>query len=678
VLLVLVGVSGERDPAAAAAQATSAEAGRTEPVATSLAARSPRNANYSIDATLDPARALLSGRATITWRNITEAPTTTLRFNLYWNAWKNTGSSWMRELLRTGFAGALARRPANEWAWIDLASIRLVEGGGTPFVDLTARRRFVAPDDGNADDETVVEIPLPSAVEPGQTITLEVEWQAQVPRTFARTGRIGDFHLVAHWFPKIGVLDTGGWHAHQFHAGTEFFADYGVYDVRLRVPTGWIVGATGREQEQRANGDGTTTHRYVAEDVHDFAWTTSPDLVERRARFEHTGLPPVELRLLLQPEHAGQEDRHFAAARAALRYYGEWFGPYPYDHLTIVDPAWQSDAEGMEYPTLITAGTRWLAPSGDMDLEDVTVHETGHQFWHGVVGNDEVEHAWLDEGLNTFAAARTMAEAFSPRYHSERFFQGFVPWVYRDIVIRRTPGSSDWAVYRRYAEADAPVVPAWQQFAGAGGALTYYKTSLWLHTLERLIGWETLQRTFAVFFRRSAFRHPSPDEFFQVANEISGRDLSWFFDQVHRGSNTFDYAVAGLTSAPRTTRGYRERNGQREFSDGTDTPGDWVTTVVVRREGEAYFPVELQVVFEDGERVRERWDGRSRWRSFTFVRPVAAVAAEVDPDRVLLLDVDATNNSRTLAPRAGEAATKWSLKWLVWIQDLLMTYGFFV
>ena len=123
-----------------------------------------------------------------------------------------------------------------------------------------------------------------------------------------------------------------------------------------------MVGATGREHSRTRYADGTTVHRYVQDDVHDFAWTTSPDYIERTARFEHPRLPPVDMRLLLQPEHAGQAERHFAATRAALQCYGEWYGAYPYGHITIVDPAWQSEADGMEYPTLFTAGSRWLAP----------------------------------------------------------------------------------------------------------------------------------------------------------------------------------------------------------------------------------------------------------------------------------------------------------------------------
>ena len=230
-----------------------------------------------------------------------------------------------------------------------------------------------------------------------------------MPRTFARTGAIGNFFFIAQWFPKLGVLQDDGWNCHQFHAGTEFFSDYGVYDVSLTVPAGWPRRRHRRRSASAATTrDGTTTHRYYQEDVHDFAWTTSPDYIVRTARFEHPRLPPVEMRLLLQPEHAAQADAISTPRATTLKYYGEWFGAYPYGHITIVDPAFQSGAGGMEYPTLFTAGTRWLAPAGVTTPEGVTVHEAGHQFWYGIVGNNEFEDAWMDEGFNTFSTARAV------------------------------------------------------------------------------------------------------------------------------------------------------------------------------------------------------------------------------------------------------------------------------
>jgi hypothetical protein len=618
--------------------------------------RSPRNASYAIAARLDPASRTIAGDELITWRNTAATAATTLQFHLYYNAWRDARSTWMRERALAGDRAAAAR-PESDRGWIDITSLRVIGAAGTP-VELTSRARFIAPDDGNPEDRTVVEVALDQPVPPGGTVNVQIAWSSRVPRTFARTGAIGDYFFLAQWFPKIGVYGDRGWNTHQFHAATEFFADFGTYDVRLTVPRGWVVGATGVERERRDGADGTTTHHYYQEDVHDFAWTTSPDYVEHRARFEHPKLPAVEMRLLLQPEHDGQESRHFEATRAALRYYGEWFGPYPYGHITIIDPAWQSGAGGMEYPTLFTAGSRWLAPRQVTQPEGVTIHEAGHQFWYGIVASNEFEHAWMDEGLNTFSTARTIEQAFQPNYYAKRYFGGFVPWVFRDVPISRATDGNRLSGYRAVAEADSPSTPTWKYWPGSASAITYNKTALWLHTLERMLGWDMLQRILSTYYSRWSFKHPKPEDFFAVVNEVSGRDLTWFFDQVYRSSNVFDYGIEAFRS---------ERAGDA-----------YRTTVVARRFGEATFPVDVRVVLDNGEEVRWRWDGRERWKTFEIEKNARARHAEIDPERVLLLDLNYTNNSASLEPKAPAAARKWSLRWLVWLQDHLLTYGFFV
>jgi Peptidase family M1 domain len=636
---------------------------------------SPRNASYAIAARLDPASRTLTGDETLTWRNLSAAPASTLRFHLYYNAWRNTRSTWMRELQLAGNT-TLARRPQADWGWIDVTSIRLIGAGAVP-VDLTARARFVAPDDGNVEDRTVMEVPLDRPIAPGQTANVQIAWSSRVPRTFARTGAIGNFYFLGQWFPKIGVLEDTGWNCHQFHAATEFFSDFGTYDVRLTVPNGWIIGATGVERDRRDEADGTTTHHYVQDDVHDFAWTTSPDYLERRATFEHPTLPRVDMRLLLQPEHAGQAERHFDATRAVLKYYGEWFGAYPYGHITIIDPAWQSEAAGMEYPTLFTAGSQWLAPRGVTTPEGVTIHEAGHQFWYGIVATNEFEHAWMDEGFNTYSTARAIAQAYTPNYYSRRYFGNFVPWMFREFPLTRETEGDRLNGYRVAGKGDVPSTPTWQYFPGTAGAITYNKTALWLNTLERMLGWETMQRVMSTYFSRWAFRHPKPADFFSVANEVSGRDLTWFFDQVYRSSNVFDYGVDSFSSEPAGVRGYTGDGNDRRFVE-TGDGGPFHTTVVVRRFGEAIFPVDVRVMFENREEMRWHWDGQARWKAFDIDRPVRAATVQVDPEHILLLDVHYTNNSASLQPRARQAARKWSLVWLVWLQDHLLTYGFFV
>jgi aminopeptidase N len=617
-------------------------------------ALSPRNANYRIDATLDHARHEIDGHETITWRNPSARPAESLRFHLYYNAWRDDRSTWMRERQLAGIP--IRFRADDDRGWTNITSLKIARVGAAS-IDTTNQLHFVAPDDGNAEDRTVVEAPLQAPVAPGETITIDVAWTAHVPRPVARTGVIGSYYFVGQWFPKIGVLQDSGWNCHQFHSTTEFFSDFGVYDVRLTVPSGWIVGATGIEQDAQDQPGGRRTHHFYQADVHDFAWTTSPEFLERHARFEHPTLPSADIRLLLQPEHAGQEERHFAAARATLRDYGEWFGPYPYGHLTIVDPAWSSSTGGMEYPTLITAGSHWIAPSGVTQPEGVTVHEAGHQFWYGIVATNEFEDAWMDEGFNTYSTARVIEQAFTPNYTVERYFGGFIPWVFRDLPQTRVTDDR-LAGYRGSARRDVQATPSFRYWPGSAGAITYNKTALWLHTLERHLGWPVLQRVLSTYFGRYAFSHPHPQDFFDVAHTVSGRDLGWFFDQVYRGSQVFDYGIDVIRSNPEGSA-YR-------------------TSVVARRYADGVFPITVRATFADGGREDWQWDGRDQWKLFETIRTAPLVSAEADPDRVLLLDVNRTNNSAVLQSVGRKAARRWSFTWLVWLQDQLLTYGFFV
>jgi hypothetical protein len=266
--------------------------------------------------------------------------------------------------------------------------------------------------------------------------------------------------------------------------------------------------------------------------------------------------------------------------------------------------------------------------------------------------------------------------AFQPDFLTGRFFGGFIPWQYRDIALKRETDGNGLNGYRRAAESDDPSQPTYRYWPGTHAYITYFKTALWLNTLERYLGWETLQRVMATFFERWKFRHPRPEDFFAVASEVSGQDLTWFFDQAYRTSNVFDYGIQQLTSEVAGGTGFFDRGGERRFERPTGTPTMYRTRVVVRRYGEATFPVDVLVVFQNGERVVERWNGADRWTMFTFERSSRAAYAHVDPERKLLLDVNYTNNSRALAPRATEASTKWMLKWLVWLQDRLLTGAF--
>jgi Peptidase family M1 domain len=631
----------------------------------------PSTASYDIDVTLDPASRTLTGRELITWTNPGQVAAFSIRLHLYWNAFRNTNSTWLKQRALAGHT-PFADRPAEDFGYTNVTKIARVNEDGSEL-DLTKDLQYASPDDQNTEDRSLAFAFLKDAVQPGQILKLRVEWTGRFPKNFDRTGAIGNYFFVSQWFPKLGAFEDAGWVAHQFFANSEFFSNFGHYDVRITVPTGWTVGATGVEQS-RTDANATTTHRYTQGDVHDFAWTTSPDFIEKRQQFSMPGRTPVQLRLLLQPEHEHLAARHFNGAIAALQYYGEWYGAYSYPTLTIVDPVYQSDSGGMEYPTIITAGTRWLSPAQSNDPEYVVLHEAGHQFWHGMVANNEVEFAWLDEGINEYSDSRVQSIALQPNYLVERFFGDFIPWQYRDIALQRATDTNWMNIYRRNPDRDSISVPTARLWPGTHQNMSYHKAALMLHTLERMYTWDVMQRVLSVYFTRWKFKHPRPEDFFAVLNEVTGKDHEWFLEQVYRSSNTFDYAVDRLSSEAIEVRGLAD---DLTFQEKT-TEGQFRTTVVVRRLAAGQFPVDVLVTFANGEQARETWDGRGRWGVFTFDRPVRAVSAQIDPERHLLLDTNFTNNSITTEPAGPAAATKWSLRWMVWLQDLLMTSAFFI
>ena len=660
----------------AAAGPHAAEAGND-----ASAPRSPRIANYVIDARLDVTARLLTGAEILSWRNTTSHPVSDLPLHLYFNAWRNTRSSFLRAAARTGRPPDLQEYGPNDWGYNEVASVTLL-----PETDRetkqTLETRFVQPDDGNTDDRTVLQVRLPRPVAAGGSVRLEIQWRLKVPRPFQRVGVLGAYYLMGQWFPKLGVLEPDGrWNCHQF-IQTEFYADFGNYDVRLTLPRGWIVGATGHRAPPETNPDGTITHRFSAEDVHDFAWTTSPRFAVHTDRFTSPDLPPVDLELLLLPDHAGLRDAYLSSAKQALRLYGTWFRPYAWDRITIVDPPANSDTGGMEYPMFVTGESRWLTARGNRLAEANTIHEVGHMWWQGAVANNEFEDAWLDESLNTYAHKRVLEQVYAPSVYEKRYFHDFIPVMWNDIPrAQPTHGADNLDGFRSPLKLESLATPSYKIDERTYYLLPYTKGALMLVTLERQLGFETWRKVLATFADRFWFRHPKPADFFAVANEISGRDLTAFFDQAYSGTNLFDYAVDRVVSRPvRAPRGYADGAAGSAWQPGgagASEKAQVASSVDIRRWGGGVFPVEVRVTFEDGSVANETWDGLARWTRFQYLHAAAVRTVEVDPRHVLVLDVNSSNNSWTRTPNANAAALKWTSKWAIWLQSLLESVAFF-
>jgi hypothetical protein len=647
-----------------------------------LPTQSDRIVHYTMNVKLDPKTNIISGSEQLEWKNTTGLAQQEFPFHLYHNAWKNNRSTVAKE---EGWDLGLGQE--SDYGYTNIKSIKVVDAKGE--IDITDTFRYIQPDDGNTEDHTVCQVRIPKPVPAGQTLVFKIEFATKQPRPLSRTGAIRTYHFVAQWFPKIGVWWKGAWNCHQFHATTEFFADYGVYDVKITVPQEYVVGATGGiARSVETNNDSTVTHEFHQDDVHDFAWVTSPDLVPTVRKFSHVALESgertdrhhplkeVTVILLTQPQHDNMIDRYFDATFKALRYYGEWYGEYPYDAVTVVDPANGSQSGGMEYPTLFTGGTNRYSPKEQSSPEGVTVHECGHQWWYGMIGNNEFEEAWLDEGFNTYSTDRTMNAGWPPFKATRTYFGGRGAYSYVGIPfvineINQTPFDPGNNQLRYQGKNDVMARKGWEYYE-TYGLNSYTKPALSLVTLERYLGEETMYRVMRTYHHRYRFKHPTSQDFINVVNEVSGKNMNWLFDNTWFSSNLFDYSVDQIINQRiPEPQGVFTMNGKPADSTSLVRTKQFECSVVVKRLGEAVAPVDVLIVFKDGQEKREVWDGQYRWKRFTYESDSPIRYAIVDPNKKLAMDINYNNNSKVEREPGYRslAARKYAAKWMFWVQN---------
>jgi len=698
-------------------------------------------AHYRIEARLEGETKQLSGSVDLRWSNQSGEAVQDLWFHLYLNAFSNNRSTHLTES-----DGKLRGKAIDEgWGWSRITAIRVAGPDGV-MQDALPTLRYERPDDGNEEDRTVFRVDLPAELPSGATAHVQIDWESQLPRIRRRTGYKDDFLLVAQWFPKLGVYEAGrGWNCHQFHANTEFYSDYGTYDVTLDLPIEYEgkVGASGVKVIDTPKGDRIEV-RFQApsagdqrrEDafgkrplVHDFTWTADtrysyplyrqtfrfkewaerfPEEIEKaRALFgEEPKLRDVDVTVLIHPERASQAERHFRATCASLFFYGLWFGEYPYEHITVVDPAWGARAAGgMEYPTLFTCGTRLFTTEDMHQPESVTVHECGHQFWYGLVGNNEFEASWLDEGFNTYTDSEVLyrvygssrgttdyarvpvdgvrvgdlpgggpvAEAMAARtarvplpfvsdpkltllapsgpidYWRDQPLFTFVPqWT--------DPRRADRIGYLSDPDTDPIQTPGWLYADRESYATNSYpRTGVALRTLQGLVGDEAFYRGMRAYARTWRYEHPYPEDFYLSFQEGAGVDVGWYFRELFQGTATVDWSVEVQQAKRVGPHGFFQGEGGEflerieDSKEGDEPKVPYHIEVLLRRKGELRLPLPVRMTFADDSTrelvwTREEQQGAT-WKRIEFESEKKLRSVVIDPQRSYYIDRDLSNNA---------------------------------
>ncbi|HEV8122675.1 MAG TPA: M1 family metallopeptidase [Gemmatimonadales bacterium] len=491
--------------------------------------------DYRIDAKLDPATAMVTGHEVVTIKNRSDSTLRMVGLRLYQNRFSPN---------------------------VERAETVVEVTGGLTISRFVANGRpvDVATPAATWNRTTIVMVPLTAPIAAGATGTLELDWSFRVPlvpdnERGDRMGRWGNrLFQVAQWYPQVAMYDDiRGWDREPHLGSAEFYNNFGSFDVRLDLPAGWLVGATGllqngdsvltpavRERLARATrsdsqivivgkddrgagkataaGDRLVWH-FVADSVADFAWAASNEFVWDATRATIPGKGPIPINLFYLPEHDHYQATG-AMARHALEFYSKLWMPYAFPQFTQVD----GPEGGMEYPMLTMSGPGF----------GVTDHEIGHQWWPMMVGVNETQYGWMDEGFNQYMNILSGAanQNRAPKLDSVGMQWG------------RAAGS----------EGMPPMM--WDgNYAGpAYGFVTYGKAPMMLSALGGVVGDSAVTRAMSEYARAWRFKHPSPWDYMFFMNRALHRDLGWFWYYWLFTTESVDESIASVATQGGRTR----------------------------------------------------------------------------------------------------------------------------
>ncbi|WP_160647878.1 M1 family metallopeptidase [Chengkuizengella marina] len=616
---------------------------------------SSRIVHYNINVELDEEDKKLLGSQKLTWINPGEQPVNEMYFHLYPNAFQSKKTSFIIES-----GGSLRNDDMKEDSFgsMSIHTIRLNNG-----TELSQQTFFIQPDDQNPNDYTLMGLKLPKSVLPGEKITLHMTFTVQLPYVFARMGYAGDFIMAGQWFPKVAAYEvtgmrgrkTEGWDLHQYHGNSEFYANFGTYDVNITVPSNYIVAATGVEIDKTETSMdrtknqsmiGTIDHskgqnlqednnsknyHFKAADVHDFAWSASPQFKVIEDTYRSENNRDVTIKLYLDPLHSDLTERYLYAAKSALNNFTDWYGEYPYPTLSIVvPPNGANGAGGMEYPTLVTS---WSASEKQKDssLERVIIHEIGHQFWYGMVASNEFEEAWLDEAFTSYAEDKVMEKEYGIR--SKAYYEA------------------------SYVSSPAPLKQnAWEYgYKNEYAQNVYVRGKLVLRDIEQIIGTTQMNKVLKTYFQRWKFNHPSTEDFQAVLEDVTAQEWDQYFNTFIYDNKMVDYAVQSININKITNQEQTLYKHQ----------------VLIQKNDAAYHePLSILFTFEDGTSIEKTWEGSEAQKWFTFTHTSTLNWVVIDPEHTMILENKHINNFKSTLINP-ETKTRWNLVLIQWLEAVL-------
>jgi len=591
-------------------------------------------ANYDIEVHLDHKGKSASCIQKLNWKNTSPDTLRELRFYMYMNAFKDFKSTYLKNT-RKMFGQDLNNRNEKEWGHIEVT--QAIDRNGN---DLVQNQEYIQPNDGNALDETVLSIPLEMPLLPGEVIELDMNFDVKLPRTIVRSGYgPRDFFLFVHWFPQVCVYEpkvdgNWGWNSHQFMPGTEFFSDFGDYNVEIYASDHLVIGGSGcKTFSGKVLGTiGEQLVRFQAHDLIDFGWVAYPEYETYTSTYGDT-----DIEILMVPEHCAFADRYLKAIKQSLEYLEKHVGKYPYPKITVVDPPTHTLNSGfMEYPMMITGATAYGIPRSVRSVESLVIHEFTHMYFMASLASNEKEEAWLDEGFVTYFEDRILDHYYGNQ--SSLF----------DVLGARSGNAQQSR--NEYVSMENPNLgkiarPGWE-FDGGFKPLIYAKTATAFKTMERIIGIDIMDEIIKTYFERHKFTHPKEADLRKIIKEVLEKNTSNFesdkyLDQVLHATSSVNFKMVDINNSTKTIEAIREGN----FEIGT----------------------EVLIMFKDGSSKTVNWKGSEKYFKHTFSSSKEVISAHIDSEQKIYLDLNLNNNSITLDPNK-KPLYKYAAKLGHWLQ----------
>jgi len=616
--------------------------------------------DHRIDVRLDDDAHVLHAFGSFVYTNNSPSTLDTIWMHLWPNAYRDKRSALCRQLVSSNDFDLHFAKPEDR-GFIDSLDFR-VQQGASPVAGDTDKLTWGY----HPDHADIGWIKLPEPLRTGQRITIATPFRVKVPDgRFSRLGHTGQAYYLTQWFPKPAVYDASGWHAMPYLTQGEFYSEFGTFDVHITVPANYVIGATGMLVDGTAeeawmdslaqqplsfvmseggaafppSSKNTKTLHFRQDRVHDFAWFADKRFQVRRSSVT---LPAsgrtVSTQVLFTPQNAALWDKAVEYVNESVRLYSQFVGDYPYDRATAVDGT-ISAGGGMEYPMITIIGN-----TGDaMGLDNVIAHEVGHNWFYGILGSNERDHAWMDEGMNSFVELRYMRE----RYPSSGFNLG-VPLV-GDLTKSLGDGHrlQNELGYRLNARRnlDQPISRTSAAFTSINyGTTVYMKTALVMDHLMAYLGEDTMDKCLHAYYDEWKFKHPQPADLRRVFERESGKELGWVFDGLINTDIKFD--VRGL-KAKGNTLSYKIEGIPAPFPV-TSHDDMWKgPTWIVPSE-----PQPLNKEAHDWDKGRIKTDGYNRsTRKYTAELPWNSYGDIRADIQNRTLDIDRRNNGTDTKPQ---------------------------